>query len=363
MKNKILLISLIAALSLSAVSCGSKDSSSESKNTDSSSVSATENAAPDENSGETDTEKVTTENTKAADLTDIPQPKPIPDLFSYDLPENAVEKTELANPDRNYKGYQIGESAVILFGPMIDYHQSAHFAGTSIMEAHMADEEKKYTNFTSSDLELNGVPAFKFTAKFNVKFNDNIVDCVYSGVFLQYGNGDTFVMLSFYPSAEKDKYEPICEQIISSVKYLGEPLKTEDEHYSSDICSMTVGKDFYSVEKNNGVSVQLNITNSMKEYVSRINVKPAEKTIEELKKSWEEKGKHSNIESGEAAIGNYNAKYLKSNFTTTDRTFEQCSYFVDTPNGSYEILVMSSEGMYDEFMERAKPIIDSLVLK
>ena len=359
MKNKILLISLIAALSLSAVSCGSKDSSSESKNTGSSSVSTTENAEQNENVSETDTEEVTTENTKAADLTDIPQPKPIPDLFSYDLPENAVEKTELANPDRNYKGYQIGESAVILFGPMIDYHQSAHFAGTSIMEAHMADEGKKYTNFTSSDLELNGVPAFKFTAK----CIENNVDCDYSGVFLQYGNGDIFTMLSFYPSAEKDKYEPICEQIISSVKYLGEPLKTEDEHYSSDICSMTVGKDFYSVERNNGVSVKLNITNSMKEYVSCITVRPAEKTIEELQKSWEEKGKHSNIESGEAAIGNYNAKYLKSNFTTTDRTFEQCSYFVDTPNGSYEILVMSSEGMYDEFMERAKPIIDSLVLK
>ena len=359
MKNKILLISLIAALSLSAVSCGSKDSSSESKNTGSSSVSAAENAEQDENVSETDTEEVTTENTKAADLTDIPQPKPIPDLFSYDLPENAVEKTELANPDRNYKGYQIGESAVILFGPMIDYHQSAHFAGTSIMEAHMADEEKKYTNFTSSDLELNGVPAFKFTAK----CIENNVDCDYSGVFLQYGNGDIFTMLSFYPSAEKDKYEPICEQIISSVKYLGEPLKTEDEQYSSDICSMTVGKDFYSVEKNNGAAVQLNITNSMKEYMSRITVKPAEKTIEELKKSWEEKGKSENIESGQTDIGNYNANYVKFTRTAMNMSVEQCSYFVDTPNGSYEILVMSSEGMYDEFMERAKPIFDSLVLK
>ena len=359
MKNKILLISLIAALSLSAVSCGSKDSSSESKNTGSSSVSATENAEPDENSGETDTEEVTPENTKAADLTDIPQPEPIQDLFSYDLPENAVEKTELADPDRNYKTYEIGENASISFCPMIDYHQSAHFAGNSIMEDHIADEEKQYNDVVGSDLELNGVPAFKFTAK----CIENNVDCDYSGVFLQYGNGDIFTMLSFYPSAEKDKYEPICEQIISSVKYLGEPLKTEDEHYSSDICSMTVGKDFYSDERNNGVAVKLNITNSMKEYVSCITVRPAEKTIEELKKSWEEKGKSENIESGEAAIGNYNAKYLKRDFTAIDMTLEHRSYFVDTPNGSYEIDVVCSGDEIEEFMERAKPIFDSLVLK
>ena len=359
MKNKILLISLIAALSLSAVSCGSKDSSSESKNTGSSSVSTAENAEQNENVSETDTEEVTTENTKAADLTDIPQPEPIPDLFSYDLPENAVEKTELANPDRNYKTYEIGENASISFCPMIDYHQSAHFAGNSIMEDHIADEEKQYNDVVGSDLELNGVPAFKFTAK----CIENNVDCDYSGVFLQYGNGDIFTMLSFYPSAEKDKYEPICEQVISSVKYLGEPLKTEDEQYSSDICSMTVGKDFYSVEKNNGAAVQLNITNSMKEYMSRITVRPAEKTIEELQKSWEEKGKSENIESGEAAIGNYNAKYLKRDFTAIDMTLEHRSYFVDTTNGSYEIDVVCSGDEIEEFMERAKPIFDSLVLK
>ena len=358
MKNKILLISLIASLSLSAVSCGSKDSSSESKNTGSSSVSAAEETAPDENSGEPDSEEVTAENTKAADLTDIPQPTPIKELFSYDLPENAVEKTEFADPDRNYKAYEIGENAFITFCPMIDYHQSAHYAGNSIMEDHIADEEKQYKDVAGSDLEINGVPAFKFTAK----CNDNNVDCDYSGVFLQYGNGDIFTMLSIYPSAEKDKYEPICEQIISSVKYLGEPLKTEDEQYSSDICSMTVGKDFYSVEKNNGVAVQLNITNSMKEYMSRITVKPAEKTIEELQKSWEEKGKSEHIESGEAAIGNYNAKYLKRDFTAIDMSLEHRSYFVDTPNGSYQIDVVCSDDLIEEFMERAKPIFDSLVL-
>ena len=358
MKNKILLISLIAALSLSAVSCGSKDSSSESKNTDSSSVSTTENAEPDEDTGTTAAETETEAPTETASENGSEMPAD-DDLFTYDLPECAVENPDGHNKYLDNKYYDLGENAYIITYQMMVQHQSAHYAGNSIMERYMADEEIKYTDVAGSDLEINGVPAYKFTAK----FKENNVDCDCTSVFLQYGNGDIFALVYAYPSAEKDKYEPICEEVISSVKYTGAPLKTEDEQYSSDICSMTVNKDFYIDEENGGVSLKLNIYDKTEELVSRITVRPAKSTAEELKIEYEEDAdKYNSIEAGQADIGNYNANYVKVTGTAMNMPVEQCSYFVDTPNGSYEILVMSSEDMYDEFMERAKPIFDSLVL-
>ena len=354
MKNKILLISLIAALSLSAVSCGSKDSSSESKNTDSSSVSTTENAEPDEDTGTTAAETETEAPTETASENGSEMPAD-DDLFTYDLPECAVENPDGHNEYLDNKYYDLGENAYIITYQTLDQHQSAYFAGTRQLN----HEENQYTDIVSNDLEINGVPAYKFTAK----CKENNVDQDYTSVFLQYGNGDIFALVYAYPSAEKDKYEPICEEVISSVKYLGEPLKTEDEHYSSDICSMTVNKDFYIAEENVVVSLKLNIYDKTEELVSRITVGPAKSTAEELKIKYEEDAdKYNSIEAGQTDIGNYNANYVKFTRTAMNMPVEQCSYFVDTPNGSYEILVMSSEDMYDEFMERAKPIFDSLVL-
>ena len=354
MKNKILLISLIAALSLSAVSCGSKDSSSESKNTGSSSVSTTENAEPDEDTGATAAETETEAPTETASENGSEMPAD-DDLFTYDLPECAVENPDGYDEYLDNKYYDLGENAYIITYQTLDQHQSAHYAGTRQLN----HEENQYTDIVSKDLEINGVPAYKFTAK----FKENNVDCDCTSVCLQYGNGDIFTLVYAYPSAEKDKYEPICEEVISSVKYLGEPLKTEDEHYSSDICSMTVNKDFYIAEENVVVSLKLNIFDKTEELVSRITVGPAKSTAEELKIKYEEDAdKYNSIESGQTDIGNYNANYVKFTRTAMNMSMEQCSYFVDTPNGSYEILVMSSEDMYDEFMERAKPIFDSLVL-
>lgn len=130
-------------------------------------------------------------------------------------------------------------------------HQTAKGFG----EGMLPDYQEMYDNADGNAVEYNGIPAYRIT------YSESGVD--YISIMLQYGNGDLFV-LNMTEDSDKNKIEKIAENIIATVEYNGDRLKTNSEDYDSGYFKLTVPPEWYiKAETEEGVTLALNLQDSV----------------------------------------------------------------------------------------------------
>lgn len=243
-----------------------------------------------------------------------------------------------------------------------------HNTVKSLAKDMIADYEEKYTNVAYGESTVNGVPCFNITAD-STAADANATELKIRFSALQYGNGD-IIHLAYMGAAEaQPQLEEYYQQMLDSIEYLGEPLKTEDETFSNEYYAVTASPMWYIKDKMGSVKIGLNLQDSIDEIYYGITLsgpsdeKSAKDAAESLNNT--KKGLDSTVSSeiDETEICGYDAFRVTTHTKIGDIDFFLEFFYFDKDGKSRSISFMYPNGREEEFKENIQPILESLEIK
>lgn len=340
MNRKLITLVLIASLSMSAWSCSSKKSSSE--------------ASP---------ETSTAQEAATAELLKLGESYTLSDgNFKISVPEGMKQLEE--NSMYEYT-FQLGDDQDSLIGlsSVSNMHQTATGFGEGILVDH---ESAGFTDIKGSPYSLNGIPAYKITATDSTTGKD--MD--YRMDLFQYGNGDLICVNAVAPKGTLADYASEFDTVISSVEYLGTPLKAEPENVDNARFSLTVPENLFirDASDDENVYIGYNLNNTTDEYICRLeltvmdDMTPTEAS-DTLFGQWEKNERSSERSRDNCQFMGYDALHIKQVISLTETKVDSESYHFEAGGTTYWISITSAQPLTEQFKKDIQPVLDSFSFK
>lgn len=245
-----------------------------------------------------------------------------------------------------------------------------HNSLKGISDDMIADFNDKYTNVVYDESTVNGVPCFNITADTTADDPDETEMKIRFSA-LQYGNGDIFYLVYMGAAESQPQLEEYCQQLLNSIEYLGEPLKTEDETFSNEYYTVTASPMWYIEEKEkmNCLKIGLNLQDDPEDifYEIRLNEPNYETSPKDAAESWNDtkKGVNSTMSSeiDEVEICGYDAFRVTTHTKVGETDIFLEKFFFDKDGKCMNIGFTYPNGREEEFKKDIQPILDSLEIK
>lgn len=377
--KRILAFSAAVCLAVSAAGCGDKKDTDTSSET---SPAATEEITAEETLAATETE--TTEVTSTSDEESAAEEETSSSDDEYverditDVVKNEgglnyymsrcerftfgiSEDLEIIEVDDFDIAFTNGKDSVIGMRSFSGFHDTVKSGAVDMISYF----EEKYTNVVHNESTVNGVPCFNITAdttapdadetKFKIRYSE-----------LQYGNGDIFYLIYMGTAEAQPQLEEYYQQMLNSIEYLGEPLKTEDETVSNEYYTVTTSPMWYIEERKGRIKIGLNLRNGTDEIFYSINLAPPddEKNAKDAADSLKDKKKEldSTISSeiDETEICGYDAFRVTTHTKIGETDFFLETFFFDKDEKCRKISLTYPNGREEEFKKNIQPILESL---
>lgn len=359
--NKIGIFAISAAVCLAVLSagCGDKKSSSDTAST----------TAP------ASTETKTTEGTSLSagavtgDITDVIKNE---GGLNYHLSKcgrftfGISEKLEIVEVDDLDIAFTNGNDSVIGMFTFSGHHQTLKgFTGEMI-----ADYNEKYTNVASDESMVNGVPCFSITADTTAPDASETKLKIHFSA-LQYGNGDIIYFTYMGATDSQPQLEEYYQQMLNSIEYLGEPLKTESETFSNEYYTVTAPPMWYIEEKEkmDSVKIGLNLQDSNDDVFYEIRLfapdgeKNAKTAAEDTNKSKKSVDSTVSSEIDETKICGYDAFRVTFHTKVGKTDFFSEIFYFNKDGKCRSIKFTYPNGREEEFKKNIQPILESLEIK
>lgn len=282
--------------------------------------------------------------------------------FTFGISDNL----EIIEVDDFDIAFTNGNDSIIGMFSFSGFHQTLKSASEGVF----ADFDKKYTNAAAEESTVNGVPCFNITADSTApdSAETKMKICVSA---LQYGNGDIFYISYIGAEESKPKLEEYFQQMLNSIEYLGEPLKTEDETVSNEYYTVTVPPMWYieKKEKVDFLKIGLNLQNSNDDvfYGIRLNAPDDEKNAKDAAESLNDGNRKLNSivssEIDETEICGFDAFRVTTHTKLGNTDFFSETFYFDKDGKCWRISFMYPNGREDEFKNNIQPILESLEIK
>ncbi len=377
--KRILAFSAAVCLAVSAAGCGDKKAPDTSSGT---SPTATEEITAEETSAATETETTEVTSTSVEDSSSEEETsssdagyveRDITDmvknegglnyymskcgLFTFGISEDL----EIFEVDDFDIAFTNGNDSVIGMFSFSGYHDTVKSIATDVI----SDYEEKYTNVVHNESTVNGVPCLDITADTTAPDADETKMKIRFSA-LQYGNGDIFYLVYMGAAESQPQLEEYYQQMLNSIEYLGEPLKTEDETFSNKYYTVTTSPMWCVEEKDGRIKIGLNLRNSIDEIYYGISLSPPddEKNAREVAESHcdAKKKLDSTLSSeiDETEICGYDAFRVTSHTKIGEVDFFQETFCFDKDGKCWQIDSLYPNGEEEEFKKNIQPILESL---
>lgn len=340
MNKKIILIALVSALSVSLCSCGSKKSSS-------SNVSEAETSAP---------EMTTAELLELGDHFTLEDGQ-----FAFSVPEGM---TQTNNTEYDYT-FQLTDDADSLLGitGVSGMHQTALGFGEGILADH---EEAGFKNVEGTAYTFGDIPGYRITA-----IEDNGGSPLdYRMDLLQFGNGDIFCINTAAPEGQLADCASKIDTVMSSIEYLGAPLKTEPEVIENDRFKLTVPENLYIRDPSDDENVYIgyNLTQNDSEYISRFEITvmedmTPEEAADTLYSQWEKNEKSSDRTKESVEFLGYDAIHMSQKLSFAGKNINSETYHLEAGGTTYWIMITTENTLSEQFKNDIQPVLDSIEFK
>ena len=376
--KKILAFTAAVCLAISAAGCGNEKNSSDSiseivpEATTAESPAPTEEETAEETSpseGITEPEESTTPETeyKEIDITEVVKNEGELDYhmskcgnFTFGI----SDELDICEVDDFDIAFTNGDDSIIGMYCFCGFHDTVK----SLAKDMIADYEETYTNVAYGESTVNGVPCFNITAD-STAADANATELKIRFSALQYGNGD-IIHLAYMGAAEaQPQLEEYYQQMLDSIEYLGEPLKTEDETFSNEYYTVTASPMWYIEDKMDSVTIGLNLQDSVDEVFYRISlsINSDEKSAKDAAESSNDVKKGLNFtvssEIDETEICGYDAFRVTTHTKTKSSDFISEAYYFDKDGKTRVINMTYLSGKEEWFRENIQPILESLEIK
>lgn len=303
---------------------------------------------------------------------DIIQPIENRDGLNYYMSECGLftfgisEELDICETDDLDIAFTNGDDSIIGMFTFSGWHNTLQ----GISEDIIADYEESYDNVAYDESTVNGVPCFNITADTTANdSNDTELKVRFSA--LQYGNGDIIYIVYIGAAEFQPQLEEYYQQMINSIEYLGEPLKTEDETFSNEYYTVTVSPMWYveGNERTGIITIGLNLQDSYDDILYRISLAPpddektAKDAAESANESKNERDSTLSSEIDETEICGYDAFRVTSHTKIGDSDFFLESFYFDKDGKCWQISFTYPNGREEEFKNNIQPILESLEIK
>lgn len=370
--KRLLAFSSAVCLAVSTVGCGSKKSSSDTASGEAPASAETkttkDTSTTTEGVSSTEEASASKAGSTKGDITDVVKNE---DGLNYYVSKcgrftfGISEDLEIIETDDLDIAFTNENDSVIGMFTFSGLHQTLK----SATDGTIADYNEKFTNVAADESTVNGVPCFNITAETTADDADKTKLCIRFSA-LQYGNGDIIYLTYTGAADSKPQLEEYYDQMISSIEYLGEPLKTENETFSNEYYTVTASPMWYVEEKNNHVKIGLNLQDKTEDnwYVISLFPPDDEKSAKEAAEALNESNKtfDSTISSeiDETNICGYDAFRVTTHKKVGDSIdFFHKSFYFDKDGKCRSIVLTYPNGREEEFKENIQPVLESLEIK
>ena len=291
-------------------------------------------------------------------------------VFSFSVDASSGLKEYNSNDEENcefcFKNEE--ENSVISIMSAVNLHQTID----SVCKGREKLYASVYSHILGSNTQIGGNPAYEITGS----FKDNDTDFKFGSIGVQYGNGDLFFVIYTVPSASAEKYEKFANDILSTVQYTGEPLKTGEETYETDYFSLKAGAEwcFYNKgEDQTTVIYNLAENDDSAMCTLKITALPisengsAEQQIKDITDMCNSNENVSNFVQAQGKVGEYDAQYAGYNLSSGEgenkAVFYHDIYCFDKGDRCYTITLLAPESVASKFMSGAMKVINTLEIK
>ena len=359
--NKIGIFAISAAvcLAVSAAGCGSKKSSSD----------TTSETAPASTETKTTEGASTSAGAVTGDITDVIKNDGGLNYYMSKCGKftfGISDELEIVESDDLDIAFTNGNDSVIGMFSFSGHHLTLKGATNNVID----DYNEKYTNVASYESTVNGVPCFNVTAETTAP-DDSETELKIHFSALQYGNGDIIYFTYMGAADSQPQLEEYYQQMLNSIEYLGEPLKTEDETVSNEYYTVTASPMWYieEKEKTDSVKIGLNLQDNLDDVFYTISLfapndkKSSKDAAESLNDT--KKGVDSTVSSeiDETKICGYDAFRVTTHTKLGATDFFSETFYVDKDGKCRQISFTYPNGREEEFKNSIQSILESLEIK
>lgn len=358
MNKKLTLMLIAASLCASAWSCGSKVGSGDSSSP-AETASASDTAAQSETAaGASSTDGIVPEETKAPATQSADGRYNTSDgLFSFAVSED-YKLVEDASAEYDMAFRNESSNVVIGITSVTGKHQSAKGFSDGIVP----DYQQKFKEVNVEDLTVNDMPAEKLTA---LDENDG-EQYIFSYTMVQYGNGDLFTVMYSVPATSSFSPEGDIADMLSSLEYAGEPLKTGDEVCDCGGFKLTVGDKFYIKDKgDNSVAIKYNLAGTLAEYMCQLAIQEKEgasvqELASELADKWNGIDYASEVSESKVDFYGRDAQCVSYKIEKGDYRFTVTTYFFEENGKVYSATLTADTSAAEQFANDCQSVLESL---